>query len=157
MQSSSDGALCKQQLEENSCVWNKSYSRLGMLLCFWGKWTVYVKVKAVQRTQILPSPLSPSHYSVLLTPSMFMMFLRWALKGTSTLDHNNLKDDLCFGMVPGLPSCQTRFFFSCFEFRNYQFCASSNCFLLSVLRLSTNAGQWKEPASKVTHALVNIR
>ncbi|XP_074449379.1 armadillo-like helical domain-containing protein 3 isoform X2 [Larus michahellis] len=25
-----------------------------------------------------------------------------------------------------------------------------------VLRLSTNAGQWKEPASKVTHALVNI-
>ncbi|XP_066047169.1 armadillo-like helical domain-containing protein 3 isoform X7 [Chamaea fasciata] len=26
-----------------------------------------------------------------------------------------------------------------------------------VLRLSTNAGQWKEPASKVTHALVNIR
>uniref|UniRef100_A0A6I8QCE4 Armadillo like helical domain containing 3 n=1 Tax=Xenopus tropicalis TaxID=8364 RepID=A0A6I8QCE4_XENTR len=26
-----------------------------------------------------------------------------------------------------------------------------------VLRLSTNAGQWKEPASKVTHSLVNIR
>lgn len=26
-----------------------------------------------------------------------------------------------------------------------------------VLRLSTNAGQWKEAASKVTHALVNIR
>uniref|UniRef100_A0A8C2YGN6 Armadillo like helical domain containing 3 n=1 Tax=Coturnix japonica TaxID=93934 RepID=A0A8C2YGN6_COTJA len=26
-----------------------------------------------------------------------------------------------------------------------------------VLRISTNAGQWKEPASKVTHALVNIR
>uniref|UniRef100_A0A8C4XYC0 Armadillo like helical domain containing 3 n=1 Tax=Gopherus evgoodei TaxID=1825980 RepID=A0A8C4XYC0_9SAUR len=26
-----------------------------------------------------------------------------------------------------------------------------------VLRLSTNAGQWKEPASKVMHALVNIR
>ncbi|XP_015744456.1 UPF0668 protein C10orf76 homolog [Python bivittatus] len=26
-----------------------------------------------------------------------------------------------------------------------------------VLRLSSNAGQWKEPASKVTHALVNIR
>ncbi|XP_071419575.1 armadillo-like helical domain-containing protein 3 isoform X2 [Pithys albifrons albifrons] len=26
-----------------------------------------------------------------------------------------------------------------------------------VLRLSTNAGQWKEPASKVIHALVNIR
>ncbi|KAG8551266.1 hypothetical protein GDO81_004029 [Engystomops pustulosus] len=26
-----------------------------------------------------------------------------------------------------------------------------------VLRLSTNAGQWKEPASKVTHALVNVR
>uniref|UniRef100_A0A7M4F3I0 Armadillo like helical domain containing 3 n=1 Tax=Crocodylus porosus TaxID=8502 RepID=A0A7M4F3I0_CROPO len=26
-----------------------------------------------------------------------------------------------------------------------------------VLRLSTNVGQWKEPASKVTHALVNIR
>ncbi|KAG8435394.1 hypothetical protein GDO86_013373 [Hymenochirus boettgeri] len=26
-----------------------------------------------------------------------------------------------------------------------------------VLRLSTSAGQWKEPASKVTHALVNIR
>nr|XP_055208765.1 armadillo-like helical domain-containing protein 3 isoform X6 [Gorilla gorilla gorilla] len=29
--------------------------------------------------------------------------------------------------------------------------------LWSVLRLSTNAGQWKEAASKVTHALVNIR
>lgn len=27
----------------------------------------------------------------------------------------------------------------------------------TVLRLSTNAGQWKEAASKVTHALVNIR
>ncbi|XP_041912097.1 armadillo-like helical domain-containing protein 3 isoform X2 [Alosa sapidissima] len=26
-----------------------------------------------------------------------------------------------------------------------------------VLRVSTNAGQWKEPASKVTHALINIR
>uniref|UniRef100_A0A4W3GV85 Armadillo like helical domain containing 3 n=1 Tax=Callorhinchus milii TaxID=7868 RepID=A0A4W3GV85_CALMI len=26
-----------------------------------------------------------------------------------------------------------------------------------VLRLSTNSGQWKEPASKVTHALINIR
>uniref|UniRef100_A0A8C5PBM3 Armadillo-like helical domain-containing protein n=1 Tax=Leptobrachium leishanense TaxID=445787 RepID=A0A8C5PBM3_9ANUR len=26
-----------------------------------------------------------------------------------------------------------------------------------VLRLSTNAGQWKEPSSKVTHALVNVR
>uniref|UniRef100_A0A673HMA3 UPF0668 protein C10orf76 homolog n=1 Tax=Sinocyclocheilus rhinocerous TaxID=307959 RepID=A0A673HMA3_9TELE len=26
-----------------------------------------------------------------------------------------------------------------------------------VLRVSTNAGQWKEPASKVTHALVNVR
>ncbi|XP_067881994.1 armadillo-like helical domain-containing protein 3 [Heterodontus francisci] len=26
-----------------------------------------------------------------------------------------------------------------------------------VLRLSTNSGQWKEPASKVTHALVNVR
>uniref|UniRef100_A0AAY3ZY83 Armadillo-like helical domain-containing protein n=1 Tax=Denticeps clupeoides TaxID=299321 RepID=A0AAY3ZY83_9TELE len=26
-----------------------------------------------------------------------------------------------------------------------------------VLRVSTNTGQWKEPASKVTHALVNIR
>lgn len=30
-------------------------------------------------------------------------------------------------------------------------------FFLIVLRLSTNAGQWKEAASKVTHALVNIR
>lgn len=30
-------------------------------------------------------------------------------------------------------------------------------FLSTVLRLSTNAGQWKEAASKVTHALVNIR
>ncbi|XP_051883068.1 armadillo-like helical domain-containing protein 3 isoform X2 [Pristis pectinata] len=26
-----------------------------------------------------------------------------------------------------------------------------------VLRLSTNSGQWKEPASKVTHALINVR
>ncbi|KAL2089840.1 hypothetical protein ACEWY4_014528 [Coilia grayii] len=26
-----------------------------------------------------------------------------------------------------------------------------------VLRVSTNAGQWKEPASKVTHALINVR
>uniref|UniRef100_A0A8B9HGC9 Armadillo like helical domain containing 3 n=1 Tax=Astyanax mexicanus TaxID=7994 RepID=A0A8B9HGC9_ASTMX len=26
-----------------------------------------------------------------------------------------------------------------------------------VLRVSTNVGQWKEPASKVTHALVNVR
>lgn len=36
----------------------------------------------------------------------------------------------------------------------------SDIFVLSfcpVLRLSTNAGQWKEAASKVTHALVNIR
>ncbi|XP_038841869.1 armadillo-like helical domain-containing protein 3 isoform X2 [Salvelinus namaycush] len=26
-----------------------------------------------------------------------------------------------------------------------------------VLRVSTNTGQWKEPASKVTHSLVNVR
>lgn len=31
------------------------------------------------------------------------------------------------------------------------------CFHTPVLRVSTNIGQWKEAASKVTHALVNVR
>lgn len=31
------------------------------------------------------------------------------------------------------------------------------CFHPAVLRVSTNTGQWKEAASKVTHALVNVR
>lgn len=38
--------------------------------------------------------------------------------------------------------------------------AIRSCFFLlflPVLRVSTNTGQWKEAASKVTHALVNIR
>lgn len=30
-------------------------------------------------------------------------------------------------------------------------------FFSPVLRVSTNTGQWKEAASKVTHALVNVR
>lgn len=48
-----------------------------------------VIMKAVRRTLVLLSPLPPSCYSALLTPSMFLMFLRWALKGTSALDHRS--------------------------------------------------------------------
>lgn len=37
-------------------------------------------------------------------------------------------------------------------------CASDSvCICRPVLRVSTNTGQWKEAASKVTHALVNVR
>uniref|UniRef100_A0A8C6NHY7 Armadillo like helical domain containing 3 n=1 Tax=Nothobranchius furzeri TaxID=105023 RepID=A0A8C6NHY7_NOTFU len=70
----------------------------------------------------------------LLIVNLFNMFITY---GDTFLPTSNSYDELYYEVV-----------------RMHQVFDNLYCM---VLRVSTNAGQWKEPASKVTHALVNIR
>ncbi|XP_037546167.1 armadillo-like helical domain-containing protein 3 [Nematolebias whitei] len=71
---------------------------------------------------------------VLLIVNLFNMFITY---GDTFLPTSNSYDELYYEIV-----------------RMHQVFDNLYCM---VLRVSTNAGQWKEPASKVTHSLVNIR
>ncbi|KAJ0033284.1 hypothetical protein NQD34_000391 [Periophthalmus magnuspinnatus] len=70
----------------------------------------------------------------LLVVNLFNMFITY---GDTFLPTSNSYDELYYEIV-----------------RMHQVFDNLYCM---VLRVSTNTGQWKEPASKVTHALVNIR
>ncbi|XP_070965596.1 armadillo-like helical domain-containing protein 3 isoform X2 [Oncorhynchus clarkii lewisi] len=70
----------------------------------------------------------------LLVVNLFNMFITY---GDTFLPTSNSYDELYYEIV-----------------RMHQIFDNLYCM---VLRVSTNAGQWKEPASKVTHSLVNVR
>ncbi|KAL1005530.1 hypothetical protein UPYG_G00060280 [Umbra pygmaea] len=70
----------------------------------------------------------------LLVVNLFNMFITY---GDTFLPTSNSYDELYYEIV-----------------RMHQVFDNLYCM---VLRVSTNAGQWKEPASKVTHSLVNVR
>ncbi|XP_061625814.1 armadillo-like helical domain-containing protein 3 [Phyllopteryx taeniolatus] len=70
----------------------------------------------------------------LLVVNLFNMFITY---GDTFLPTSNSYDELYYEIV-----------------RMHQVFDNLYCM---VLRVSTNTGQWKEPASKVTHALVNVR
>uniref|UniRef100_A0A3Q3IPA2 Armadillo-like helical domain-containing protein n=1 Tax=Monopterus albus TaxID=43700 RepID=A0A3Q3IPA2_MONAL len=70
----------------------------------------------------------------LLVVNLFNMFITY---GDTFLPTSNSYDELYYEIV-----------------RMHQVFDNLNCM---VLRVSTNTGQWKEAASKVTHALVNVR
>lgn len=74
-------------LEESSGI--KGMIDLGRCPVFEGKELKYVVMKAVRRTQALLSPLCPVSHSFSSSVHLFqvLMFLKWALKGTSALDH----------------------------------------------------------------------
>uniref|UniRef100_A0A3Q2G2S3 Armadillo like helical domain containing 3 n=1 Tax=Cyprinodon variegatus TaxID=28743 RepID=A0A3Q2G2S3_CYPVA len=73
-------------------------------------------------------------YLALLVVNLFNMFITY---GDTFLPTSNSYDELYYEIV-----------------RMHQVFDNLYCM---VLRVSTNTGQWKEAASKVTHALVNIR
>uniref|UniRef100_A0A8C5FD10 Armadillo-like helical domain-containing protein n=1 Tax=Gadus morhua TaxID=8049 RepID=A0A8C5FD10_GADMO len=70
----------------------------------------------------------------LLVVNLFNMFITY---GDTFLPTSNSYDELYYEVV-----------------RMHQVFDNLYCM---VLRVSTNTGQWKEPASKVTHSLVNVR
>uniref|UniRef100_A0A667XJ51 Armadillo like helical domain containing 3 n=1 Tax=Myripristis murdjan TaxID=586833 RepID=A0A667XJ51_9TELE len=70
----------------------------------------------------------------LLVVNLFNMFITY---GDTFLPTSNSYDELYYEIV-----------------RMHQVFDNLYCM---VLRVSTNTGQWKEPASKVTHALLNVR
>uniref|UniRef100_A0A671TMF0 Armadillo like helical domain containing 3 n=1 Tax=Sparus aurata TaxID=8175 RepID=A0A671TMF0_SPAAU len=73
-------------------------------------------------------------YLALLVVNLFNMFITY---GDTFLPTSNSYDELYYEIV-----------------RMHQVLDNLYCM---VLRVSTNTGQWKEAASKVTHALVNVR
>ncbi|KAE8300895.1 hypothetical protein D5F01_LYC01044 [Larimichthys crocea] len=78
----------------------------------------------------------------LLVVNLFNMFITY---GDTFLPTSNSYDELYYEIVRNAPGLRQPLLYG------------SVILCLPVLRVSTNTGQWKEPASKVTHALVNVR